>query len=177
MKNDLSVFMRIRAGDWDAFGELFEKYSQQLYTYAYAFLGDRETAEDIIQDMFVYLWSRREKIECHEATYGYLLRSVRSACINHGLHRRVAKRHEQHLRDVADYLYAMDDREREQEIGDELRARMEVQMEGLPERCREVFVMGTLDGLSYADIAEKLGISVNTVKTQMQRARGKFRKK
>ena len=52
-----------------------------------------------------------------------------------------------------------------------LYARLQKVMEAMPPRCREVFVMGCVDGLSYREIAERMGTSVNTVKTQMQVAR------
>jgi RNA polymerase sigma-70 factor (ECF subfamily) len=171
MKDNHIVFRRIRSGDWDSFSELFEEYSGQLYAYAYAFVGDRQTAEDIIQDTFVYLWTHRDRIDWHEATYGYILRSVRNACINHKLHRTVDLKY----RDSVNVeQWEVEDFTPEQEALDELRAKMAEQLERLPEKCREIFLLGTLESMSYADIADSLGISVNTVKTQMQRARGKL---
>lgn len=146
-----------------------------MYAYAFAFVGDRQAAEDIVQDTFVYLWTRRDKIEWHEATYGYMFRSVRNACINHKLRRTIDMRHRDNV--IRELLEA-DDMPPEQEALDELRAAMEAELERLPEKCREIFLLGTLERMSYADIADRLGVSLNTVKTQMQRARGKlFRKK
>jgi RNA polymerase sigma-70 factor (ECF subfamily) len=172
MKNDLTAFRRIRAGDWDAFGDLFEEYSPQLYAYAFAFVGDRQAAEDIIQDTFVYLWTHRERVEWEESIYGYLLRSVRNACINHKLRRETDRRHRDAV--LAQAAEAGDGAPDEQ-TPEEVRRTLEAQLEQLPEKCREIFVMGTLDGMSYLDIAERLGISVNTVKTQLRRAKGKLR--
>ena len=169
MKNELAIFQRVQSGDWGAFNLLFEAYSKPLYTYAIAFVKNRQVAEDIIQDAFIYLWTKREKITCQGSIYGYLLRSVRNACLNHKERTKIEKKYQDYIR--AHPKECCNDHK----LLEELHAQAIKYLDQLPDKCREVFILGCLDGISYAGISARLNISINTVKTQMQRARGKLR--
>lgn len=169
MKNEFEVFLKMQSGDWDSFSLIFNEYSEQLYSYAHAFVKDRLVAEDIVQDTFIYLWTKRAGIKWQGSVYGYLFQSVKNACLNYKVRNRIEDRYREFV--IANHKDFIND----DDSLDELHALAMNFISKLPEKCREVFILGCLEGLSYVDIAEKMSVSVNTVKTQMQRAKSKLR--
>ena len=169
MKNESAIIEKMQSGDLESFSLIFEEYSAQLYSYAYAFVKDKLVAEDIVQDAFIYLWTKRDTIEWQESVYGYLFQSVKNACFNHKMRYQVESRYKEYV--MANHQEFTND----EESLEELHALATNFIARLPEKCREIFILGCIDGLSYAGIAEKLGVSMNTVKTQMQRAKNKLR--
>lgn len=93
MENEAHIFKRMQNGDWTAFNLFFKEYMEQLYLYAVAFVKERAVAEDIVQDVFIYLWTHREKIHYTGPIYGYLLLAVKNACINHKAHLEVEEKY------------------------------------------------------------------------------------
>lgn len=168
MENEAILFRKMQGGDWTAFNFFFKEYMKQLYLYAVAFVKDRAVAEDIVQESFIYLWIHRAKINFTGSVYGYLLLTVKNACINHKTHLEVEEKYRKAVR------YPEDSEETEVDWED-LRKRVMVAVDSLPPKCREIFVLGVLEGLKYQEIAEALGISVNTVKTQMKFAYRKIK--
>ena len=142
----------MQEGDWYAFNYFFESYSERLYLYALGFVGNRAEAEDIVQDTFIYLWVNRAKITHTGSLYSYLSQSVKHACIDWKLHEEVERKYRQ-----------------------EMYSRLQVVMDSLPPKCKEIFILGCVEGLSYKEVAEQLGVSVNTVKTQVKVAYKKIK--
>lgn len=161
MENELQVFKRMQEGDWTAFNLFFKAYAEQLYLYALAFVKDRAVAEDLVQEAFIYLWVHRDRISFRGSVYAYLLQSVKNACINYKAHEEVKEKYRQVVTEVNE----PEDSEAEWEA---LRQRVMAAIETLPPKCREIFILGAVEGLTYQQIAEQLGVSVNTVKTQMK---------
>ena len=170
MEEEEVTFRKMQEGDWAAFNTFFERYAERLFHYAVGFVKQREEAEDIVQEAFIYLWTHRDKIAYTGSVYAYLARTVKHACIDFKLHEEVKARYEQET--MRDGEAATED---EEDNFEELYARVREVMDALPPKCREVFVMGCVDGMSYKEIADKLGVSVNTVKTQMKVAYKKMK--
>lgn len=168
MEDEAILFRRMQKGDWAAFTFFFRTYTERLYLYALAFVKERAVAEDVVQDAFIYLWTNRARIEYKGAIYAYLLQSVRNACINYRTHLEV----EEKYREVIKRVEEGDETETEWE---EIRQKVMSVVNDLPPKCREIFVLGVVEGLKYHEIAERLDISVNTVKTQMKYAYRKVR--
>ena len=169
MQEEEKLFNRMQEGDWSAFNSFFECYAEQLYHYALGFVKHREEAEDIVQDVFIYLWTNRDKITYTGSVYAYLCRAVKNSCIDYKLHEKVEERYR---REMA--MLAPEDAGEEDDF-EELYARLQAVMETLPPKCREIFVLGCVESMSYKEIAEQLDISVNTVKTQMKTAYKKIK--
>lgn len=169
MQDELTLFRKMQEGDWCAFNSFFEAYSERLYLYALGFVGNRADAEDIVQDTFIYLWVNRAKISHSGSLYGYLSRAVKNSCIDRKLHEEVKQRYcremmisgEESGEDAGDF--------------DELYDRLQDVMDSLPPKCKEIFILGCVEGLSYKDVAARLGVSVNTVKTQVKVAYKKIK--
>lgn len=146
--------------------KLFRKYYARLCHFAWQLLGDEMMAEDIVQDAFAALLERRHLIADKDiAIKNYLYTSIRNACHNVG---RNAKIEERYFR-----LTPLVTMEESTIINNIIRS--EVMNEvyeiitTMPKGCQQVFRLGYLEGWSNSKIAEKLQISINTVKTQKQR--------
>lgn len=163
MENEAVLFKKMQAGDWSAFNLFFRGYMEGLYLYALAFVKERAVAEDIVQDTFIYLWVNRSRISYTGSVYAYLLQSVKNACINHKAHQEVEEKYRR-------VVVCADEAEDAGTDWEELRQKVMSAIDGLPPRCREIFILGAVEGMKYQEIAARLDISVNTVKTQMKYA-------
>jgi RNA polymerase sigma-70 factor, ECF subfamily len=173
MSIDSEIAGRIRMGDIGQFESLFRSSYVSLVKYARTLINDRDTAEEIVQDLFVRLWQEREKIKIESSLNGYLFRSVHNKCLHYIEHRKVVERHAEEMsarkpdttEDPSEILHYK-----------ELQARIAIILERLPERCGRIFCMSRFEGLKYNEIAEKLSVSVKTVEASMGRALKEFRK-
>ena len=169
MQDELTLFRKMQEGDWSAFNSFFESYSERLYLYALGFVGNRAEAEDIVQDTFIYLWVHRAKISHSGSIYAYLSRSVKNSCIDRKLHEEVKQRYQREM------MASGEEVSEDYESFEELYERLQIVMDSLPPKCKEIFILGCVEGLSYKDVAEQLGVSVNTVKTQVKVAYKKIK--
>lgn len=145
---------------------LFKEYYSRLCHFAWQMLSDKERVEDVVQDAFMAYLDHADRVAKDDiAIKNFLYTSVRNACYNISRHTKVMQR----------YLLLQDINEVEesQVLAKIIRAEVmhEVYkiMQSMPEGCRQIFRMGYLEGLSNPQIADQLGVSVNTVKTQKQR--------
>ena len=149
-----------------ALRELFFEYAQGLIAFARRFFGDRETAEDVVQNVFLALWRNRETIKIDTDIKSYLFTATRNQALNILRHAKTAQAAEEAIRlTIRGSEQPVDRVEYEQ-----VRDRIEKAVNSLPEQSRRIFLMSRLDGLTYSQIANVLGISVKTVETLMGRA-------
>ena len=165
------IFERMQKGDSDAFEYFFKTYIDSLYAYALGFCQDVEFAEDVVQEVFVRFWTMREKISYSDSIYGYLQRSVRNICINQQVHAKVEEKYRQEILSTEEEVF---DWENLDEL-EELRRQLLEAIDRLPEKCREIFVLSCVEGLKYAEVCDKLGVSINTVKKKVRFAYKKLR--
>ena len=81
--SEKEVISKLRKGDKEAFEHLFQENYKNLVLYAKKFVMDTEIARDLVQDIFIYLWEKRQKLTINKSLSSYLFRAVRNACINH----------------------------------------------------------------------------------------------
>lgn len=173
MIGDNDIIGRIRQGDAGQFELLFRSSYVSLVRYAKTLIKDHDTSEEIVQDLFFRLWKDREKLNIDTSLNGYLFRSVHNKCLHYIEHKKVVDRH------AAEMSYRQTtDQESPSDIlhYKELQAKIAGILEKLPERCGQIFYMSRFEGLKYAEIAEKLSVSVKTVESNMGRALKEFRK-
>jgi RNA polymerase sigma-70 factor (ECF subfamily) len=173
MDSDAEIIRRIRLGDETEFESLFRSSYASLVRYAKSIIKDHDSAEEIVQDLFVRIWQERSKLKIESSLNGYLYRAVHNKCLHKIDHQRVVNRYEQEMiktdkgesatpADIIQYSELID------KIADII--------ERLPERCGKIFLMNRFDGLKYAEIADKLSISIKTVEADMGKALKEFRK-
>ncbi len=146
----------------------FERYFKRFYTpigmYVMRFCENADETEDIVQETFSTVWKRFANEEFPENLKSYLYRVAHNITIDHLRHRNsqdsIISLEEMGEMDVTEE--AIDTSERD--------ARLWIAISKLPERCRQVFLMSKRDGLSHAEIAYELNISMKTVENQITKA-------
>jgi len=152
-------------GTRDTFRKVFDSCYEDLCRYAFTIVKDFDIAEDIVQSMFMKLWEMRESVDINASIRSYLFRSVYNQSINHLEHKAVRTRY--------DKTAVLEPRRNEQQPGvfpEELEENIRKAVDTLPPQCRSIFIMSRYDELKYSEIAEKLGISVNTIQNQVCKA-------
>lgn len=162
---DEALFQLIRTGNKKAFDTFFIKYYPILCAYATPFVGE-DDAEEIIQDLMVWLWESRENIVVGSSLSGYMFKAVKNKCINH-IHKN--RLHEQvHISIQNSALTKFEDPDFY--IVEELTQKIDEALARLPETYREAFVLNRIDGKTYNEIAALLNISSKTVDYRIQQA-------
>ena len=146
------------------FDVLFNQYYERLVLFAESYVGDLETAEDMVQDVFLSLLSRSDFNEV-EYSRSYLYSCVKNGCVDYLRKLKVVDPLDIKLFDAVYYVGDFNLLEQE-----ELIRKVEEEIEKLPEQRREILKMSVYDGMSYPSIAEVTGLSINTVKTHMKKA-------
>ncbi len=164
---DTELFAQLRQGQSTALDELFRRYYVDLCRVAIRLVRDAAASEDIVQEVFTRLWTKRSKLPGEAQAVGpYLRRSVRNRSLNYLRDRKRIPVDDGELPESADTA-PPPSASLEQE---ELRTRIHAAIDRLPERCRLVFVMSKVEEMSQREIADQLEISVKTVENQMTRA-------
>jgi RNA polymerase sigma-70 factor (ECF subfamily) len=157
---------RIRQGDESAFDAIFREHYAPLVRCAEAMLRRRDVAEEVVQDVLLALWQRRDTLVVEESLRSYLFRATRNRSLNHLRHAAIERRAEPELSSVE----PPDAPAPAGLVDEEIQAALRGAVGDLPPRCREVFELSRVHGLRYAEIATTLGISVKTVEAQMGKA-------
>lgn len=161
---------KLIAGDVGTFEQVYRKFSRSMYLTAMGLHRDAQVAEDAVQESFVYLWNHRRQINAELSIEGYLHTSVRHYVLNYIRHRKVFQNREEDIAREQQFLNEPD----EEDLTSKIVSIRQV-LDTLPESCRKIFVMSVIEGMSYADTADHLGISVNTVKSQVKIAYRKIK--
>lgn len=172
MPEDLIIFKKMQQGDVSALEFFFQRYMELLYYRALGIVRDTSVAEDVVQEVFIRFWDNRSKLDVSTSVPAYLTRAVINACHDHLDHEAVQKRYaEKYRQDFKEEILPDWDTE-EIEL---LRERLDAVIQTLPDKCREIFIMACVEGMKYREIAIKLDVSINTVKTQVKNAYAKLR--
>lgn len=167
---DSSWVDRIRAGDERAFEAMFRHYHERLCRFAAALVRSPETAEEIVQDVFLNVWSSRHDWQVRSGITAYLYGAARNRALNYLAHRRIERAHEQRaLREQAMAPVATPPAD-ESLVRRQTAAAVQEAIDQLPERARLVVTLRWQHQLRHAEIAEVMGISVKGVENQLSRA-------
>jgi RNA polymerase sigma-70 factor (ECF subfamily) len=152
-----------------------------LYNYSKQILKDPDAAEEAVEVTFLNLWENRANIVLESSIKSYLFRSVYNNCLNQLKHLLVKERYvlyfKHHVATDDSGSLISNDYPLSQVIEKELEQVLEKALNSLPPQCREVFLLSRHENFKNDEIAEKLNISVNTVRTQISRALTKLREK
>ena len=146
---------------------MFRQHYRFLCLVAFRIVRDQDAAEDIVQDFFLNLWQRRTEVTTVISFQAYATRAVKNLSISFLRKQQIVS--DEQLSTIPDELNPIE----EKEIfiaGEAITSRVLEVVELLPAERKKIFLLHVIDRLSYAQIAEKNNISLNTVKTQMKRA-------
>lgn len=169
---ELFVFKRMVDGDKEAFRFFFEKYYSDLCNMVNLYLRDVVMTEEIVQDIFIYLWEKKESIKIESSLKSYLLRASKNRSLNYIRNEKTKIEIYSKLNDSDQGTIEMPDTVLD---SNQLREVINAAIDSLPERCREIFILGKEKSMSYKEISMELGISVKTVEVQMGKALKKLR--
>lgn len=153
--------------DKAGFERLFKQHYSHLCAYANNFLKDQMASEEVVQEVMFKIWVNRESIDIRTSMQSYLFRSVRNGCMN--VLKHIDIREEFKVYNEASLNEPQRSHE-ENMIVSELEQKIRLAIDQLPMERKKVFIMSRYDGLTYAEIASQLGISVKTVENQMGKA-------
>ncbi len=169
---ELFVFNRMVEGDKEAFRFFFEKYYSDLCNLVNLYLHDPVMSEEIVQDIFIYLWEKKENIRIESSLKSYLLRASKNRSLNYIRNKKIKLDIYSRLNDFDKGTIEMPDSVLD---SNQLREIINTAIDSLPGRCREIYILGKEKNMSYKEISEELGISVKTVEVQMGKALKKLR--
>ena len=166
-ENELNVLIgKMKAGDRESFNQIFRQYYTPLLHFCIRFVGDEDTAAEIVQDLFFKLWTGREKLSFTTGFQPYMMRSVRNAAITY-----INKERSHAEANGRIYSGDSDDNDPSETLqSNNLEAAYRQVLASMPEKRREVFLASRFEGLKYNEIAEKMGVSQKTVEAHMSAA-------
>lgn len=162
-QSELKLVKLCKKGDAKAQYKLYKLYSKGMYNLAVRMTGDRNEAEDVLQDAFIKAFSEVHKLNNEKAFGGWLRRIVVNHCIDATRKRKIIFTDLESLKDLHH-----DSEKVEESVDPELVHEM---IKKLPDGAREILVLRAIEGYKHAEIGEKLGISESTAKTQFFRAK------
>jgi RNA polymerase sigma-70 factor (ECF subfamily) len=159
----------IRAGDERAFDAMFEAHYAGLCLFAATIVGSDAVAEEVVQDTLLQIWRQRDRWHVSTTVAAYLYRAVRNRAIGHVRHEAVERRLQDRVGTgtAVPALGAHPTTPDAELQGAELAVAIERALSDLAPRCREAFLLRRQHGLSYAEIAEAMGIAPKTVEVQI----------
>lgn len=165
---DASWLNDLRRGDEKALRAIFDCYYKRMLSDVYRLVPDMAVCKDLVQDVFLELWRKRETLDVHTSLGAYLRRAAVNRAINYLKTRRPVG-----ISDAADWAEAADPAPQEaaqREQQEQLETQLYQAIDQLPEKCRLVFAMSRFEHLSHKEIAERLDISVKTIENQITKA-------
>jgi RNA polymerase sigma-70 factor (ECF subfamily) len=169
---DQKLVARLKAGEVIAFEKLFKKYNQKLCNFCYGMLHSRPEAEGIVQHTFMKIWENRQLLNEMLPFGSYLYKIAHNSVLNE-IRKRVNQRYYNEY--LAEYAEMLENTTENTVLFSELERTFAELLSRLPERRREIFLLSRDEGLTYKEIGSRLGISENTVDTQIRKALDFFR--
>lgn len=174
-----ALIEKVKNADVSSFEIIFRSNFDELYRYALAFTGDTQEAEDLVQELFIWLWENKQYIKSEMSLKSYLLKILQNRALNQIKHKKVQQKYhaekskilleeEQLQKDYIEYY-------KEKSATENLELKIEKAIEQLPEQCKRIFKLSRFEGLKYREISEKLDLSLSTVKNQMSIALKKLK--
>lgn len=167
MEGDKYYLNQMSNDNKDAFTFLFRKYYKDLVLFGGNYLNERDSCEDIVQNIFLRLWDNRKEVSIETSLKSFLLKSVQNACLDELRHQNSVRTHETYTLafgetddlDIENYILYSD-----------LYDKLTKSLAKLPTDCRQAFEMSRFEGLKYKEIAKILNMSERTVEVRIGKA-------
>lgn len=162
--SDLELVVELRKGDQSAYTEIYHRFKIPLYTFLWRRTQDKEVITDILHDVFLTIWEKREQISYETSLSGYLFSAVRNKLLDTIAHEKVKQRY---IDSFYDFMHTADISADDLVRSKEMSQLIATEISALPPKTREVFELSRQYNLSRKEIAQQLGISEQTVKSHM----------
>lgn len=165
-ENEFDLITAIKDGDHNAYSYLFSKYYKDLVLYGGTIIPNQEICEDIVQNIFIYIWENRKNIKI-DSLKSYLIRAVRNSCLDEIKHNKIMNEYSTFIltqnnifnNDTEEYI-----------LYSELNIQIQQAIQKLPVDERTAFEMSKIKGIKYQQIADELNISVRTVDVRISKS-------
>ncbi len=145
---------------------IYRDYYEKLCKQVYLLVRDSNIAEDIVQEVIVEIWNKKDQLNIQQSLEAYLKRACKNRSLNHLRDQKVKWEDESELYDVEDSNVSSEQQITYEELEQEICSCID----HLPEKCRLVFTLSRFEDMSYNEIADNLGISIKTVENQISKA-------
>jgi RNA polymerase sigma-70 factor (ECF subfamily) len=161
------LIRQFKNGDHHSFKVLYQKYAPKLYGFSRKYLYSDEDAEEIVQEIFLRIWEKKENIDESQSFSSYIFQAAKHRIFN-GFRKKV---NEQAYLDFVIYADNTSSNFTEMEVEyQEIKSKADAVINAMPPKRQEIFRMSREQGLKNKEIAEKLQISIKTVENQMSQA-------
>ncbi len=172
--SDIELWALIACDNYRAFIVLFDRYWARLYKTSQKYIGDTNICEEIVHDLFLTLWNKRKELEIKN------FKNYLTAATRYSIYARLQKEKHQRVifmqpEEMENSVYELN-KGLDSIIYTELEHQVDEQLQALPARCREIFLLSRKENLSNTEIADKLKISKRTVENQITVALKHLRK-
>lgn len=167
------VFFRFKNGDEWAFEHIFKSKYNNIIGFCEQFISNSDDAKNIAQESFVNLWLKRDEIEKSSGINSFLYTFAKSSCLNFIRHNQVVEKYTSRILNETEQrlnLEVLESINSNSLEFSELEEIIQQSIDGLPEKCRQVFVLKRFDGKMNKEIAQELNIKVKSVEANMTRA-------
>ncbi len=167
------LIKHLKKGDTLAYSYIVDLYYKKLCDYASNLARDNYKSEDIVQNVITRMWQHRKKLDANISIKNYLYKSVYNEFIDqYRKEKAVTVLEKKYIEGLDNFVELIDEKE-----ANRLLTLVQHEIEKLPPKCKETFLLSKQDGLTYVEIAEYQNVSVNTVEKQMVKAFSILRKK
>lgn len=159
---DLDLLNAIRKKDKKVFEAFYKKYYKQLFLTAYKYVGQQETAEELVHDLFITIWNKADQLNIQYSMKSYLFRSIINSSLNFIKKEKMdaGKR----LAYLSEHEVAVTVDADQEEA---LLKNLEIALTQLPDKCRQVMYLSRFAKLKQQEIADQMNISLKTVKNHL----------
>lgn len=163
---DQELISLLREGSKDAFRILYDRYGLKIYRFALSYLKSEYDAEELVQDVFLKLWVKRDSLDISGNIRAYLYKVAVNSIYDSIRRKNLELAFQEFVNGHTDE----DDSTWDEVVYNDLAAQLDQLMAQMPEQRRKIFKMSKEKGLSNDEIAESLGLSKRTVENQIYRA-------
>ena len=169
---DISLLYELKKGNREAFNGVFRYYYPRIMAYTASIsMVEQKAAEDIVQDVFLYVWENREKLYVSDGFHSYLFQSAYTRCLDYfkknlSIEKYHSHTYEKYLEDYQNLLKGDDSVIEELSVKDFYRHLYEL-LEHLPAQRREVFILTYIKGLTAKEVAEQTRMPQRTVESHL----------
>ncbi len=161
-----SLITKLKNGDEQAYTFLIDKFHHKLCVYANTLLNDHATAEDIVQNVFIKVWERRQSLKEELSIQSFLYKSVHNEFIDHyRKHKYIIALEKKHISILSKITQENDDT-----FIEKLHKKVTFEVQQLPPKYKHTFLLSKQEGLSNIEISEYLGVSIKTVEAHITKA-------
>jgi RNA polymerase sigma-70 factor (family 1) len=167
------ILEEIQNQNQKAFKTLFNNHFEDLVVYANGYLFQMDSSKDIVQEVYIYIWENASKIEIKTNFKGYLYSMVRNRCFNYLKSIKVTDDHaflEFNINIITEHVFDSSLEEDKEKVYHQI---LKI-VDSLPDKMQKIVKLKFLHNYKYSEIAQELDISINTVKTQLKRAKFKI---